>query len=197
MSEHKNKDTQEATAQATEHTEPAAATDTANNTAENAANETNTEVNEWEQKLQKAESEAAEWKDKYIRLYSEFENFRHRTSREKLELIKTASEKVILELLPVVDDFERTQKALAESTDLEAIKEGINLVFHKLQKVLEKQGVKAMVTHQETFNAELHEAITMLPAPDESLKGKVIDEVEKGYFLHDKPIRFAKVVIGQ
>jgi molecular chaperone GrpE len=161
------------------------------------ADATQVETNEIEQKLQKAEAEIAEWKDKYIRLYSEFENYRTRTSKEKLELIKTASERLILELLPILDDFDRTEKALSNSTDINALKEGIQLVYHKFQKVLEKQGLKAMKTHQEDFNTELHEAITMLPAPEESLKGKIIDEVEKGYFLHEKPIRVAKVVIGQ
>lgn len=148
--------------------------------------------------VDKLKSEVAEFKDKYLRLYSEFENFRRRTSKEKLELAKSASEDVMVALLPVIDDFERSQKAMeGETTDLNSIKEGVNLIYDKFTKVLEKKGLRAMEVSPGTdFDAELHEAITQIPAPEEKLKGKVIDVIEKGYYLGDKIVRFAKVVTG-
>jgi len=144
----------------------------------------------------KLKVEAADWKDKYIRLYAEFENFRQRTSKEKLNLISTASEGLMVDLLPVMDDFERTLKAIETSTDIQSLKEGVELVFHKFQKTLSQKGLKAMESVGKPFDAELQEAITQFPAPTPEQKGQVIDEVEKGYTLNDKTIRFAKVVIG-
>jgi len=144
--------------------------------------------------LKKAQDELAEAKDKYIRLYSEFENFRRRTAKEKLELIQSASEQVVTTLLPVLDDFERAEKAFqgTESKELE----GFLLIYNKFKKVLEQTGVKTMdLQSGSTFNADLHEAITQIPA-DEKLKGKVVDVLEKGYLLNDKVIRHAKVVVG-
>ena len=146
--------------------------------------------------LRKLQDELAEAKDKYLRLYSEFENFRRRTSKEKSELIQTAGEQVIVSLLPVLDDFERAEKALmgTESKELE----GFQLIFNKFKKVLEQSGVKPMnLKAGSDFNADIHEAITQVPAPDEKLKGKVIDVVEHGYLLNEKVIRYAKVVVGQ
>jgi len=141
-------------------------------------------------------SEIEEHKDKYLRLYSEFDNFRRRTAKEKLELTKTASEELTVTLLPVVDDFERGLEAFKKEDDIAFI-EGIELVYQKLVKILEQQGVKAIeVSIGEDFNDEVHEAITQIPAPNEKLKGKIIDVVEKGYFLNDKVVRFAKVVTG-
>jgi molecular chaperone GrpE len=142
------------------------------------------------------EKELAEWKDKYLRLFSDFENFRKRQAKERLELIGTASENLMVALLPIIDDFERAMKALENTDNLEALKEGVQLVFHKLQKTLEQKGLKPMPSIGEPFNPELQEAITQIPVEDESMKGKVIDEVEKGYSLNEKTIRFAKVVIG-
>ena len=144
----------------------------------------------------KVKAEAADWKDKYIRLYAEFENYRHRTSKEKLNLILTASENLMVDLLPVLDDFERTQKALTISTDVDILKEGVSLVYSKLLKTLTQKGLKPMESVGKPFDAELQEAITQFPAPNPEQKGQVIDEVEKGYTLNDKTIRFAKVVIG-
>lgn len=140
--------------------------------------------------------ELAESKDRFLRLYAEFENFRKRTSKEKIELIQNAGEGVLKELLPVVDDFERAQKSMESSDDITALKEGVELVYSKLLKVLSQKGVKAMEAKDQPFDAELHECITQFPAGDEK-KGLVIDEVEKGYFLNDKVIRYAKVVVGQ
>ncbi|HVD99183.1 MAG TPA: nucleotide exchange factor GrpE [Cytophagaceae bacterium] len=141
-------------------------------------------------------NEVAELKDKYLRLYSEFDNFRKRTSKEKIDLAKTASEDVIKSLLPILDDFERAIKAIGDDEGSKFAKEGIEIIYHKLFKTLESKGLKTMVAVGQPFDVELHEAITQIPAPSEDLKGKIIDEVEKGYYLNDKVIRFAKVVTG-
>ncbi len=149
-----------------------------------------------EKKAPSVEDELKEFKDKYLRLYSEFENFRRRTAKEKLDLMTTASEGVILDMLPVIDDFERAEKALQDSEDIEAIKEGTALIINKFKKILTDKGLKAIETKGETFDVDLHEAITQFPAPSEDMKGKIMDETEKGYYLGDKVIRFAKVVVG-
>ena len=141
-------------------------------------------------------SELAVMKDKYLRLYADFENFRRRTAKEKLELTSTASEGLMVTLLPVVDDFERAIQALASTTDVAAAQEGIGLIYSKLTKVLESKGLKPMASKGEPFNADLHESVTQFPAPTEDLKGKVIDEIEKGYLLNNKVIRYAKVIVG-
>ena len=143
-----------------------------------------------------ATQEIAELKEKYLRLYADFENFRRRTAREKLDLINTASEGVLVSLLPVVDDFERAMQSLEATADLTALKEGISLIHNKLNRTLESKGLKPMVAKGEVFNADLHESVTQFPAPTEDLKGKVIDEVERGYLLNEKVIRFAKVIVG-
>jgi molecular chaperone GrpE len=140
--------------------------------------------------------ELAEQKDKYLRLYSEFENFRRRTAKEKMDLLKTANEDALVSLLPILDDFERAMKSIQETKDIDAVKEGINLIYTKLLKTLESKGLKSMETKGKDFNPDLHEAITQVPAASEKLKGKVVDELEKGYYLNDKVIRFAKVIIG-
>ncbi|UBM59659.1 nucleotide exchange factor GrpE [Marinilongibacter aquaticus] len=139
--------------------------------------------------------ELAEQKDKFIRLYSEFENFRRRTAKERVELVMNASEGLIKELLPVVDDFERAQASFDNAKDIAAIKEGVELVYGKLKRTLESKGLKAMESKTHDFDAELHECITQFDGGEEQ-KGKVIDEVEKGYYLNDKVIRHAKVVVG-
>lgn len=139
----------------------------------------------------------ADQKDKYLRLYSEFENFRRRTAKEKLEMVKTATEGLVLDLLPVVDDFERADKSFSEETELGSMKEGVDLIYQKLVKALEKKGVKVIdVSKGSDFDPEFQEAITQIPAPEEELKGKVVDVIEKGYQLGDKVIRFTKVVTG-
>jgi molecular chaperone GrpE len=141
-------------------------------------------------------NEVGELKDKYLRLYSEFENFRRRTSKEKLDILKTANEDVIMSLLPVLDDFERAQKAFKESNENKALKEGMDLIQNKLFKTLESKGLKPMEAMGTAFDSDLHEAITQAPAPSEDLKGKIIEVLEKGYYLNDKVIRHAKVIIG-
>ncbi len=140
--------------------------------------------------------DVAEAKDKYLRLYSEFENFRRRTSKEKLELIGSANKDLMANLIPVLDDFERAMKALDATSDVDAAKEGMTLIFNKFQKSLEGKGLKKMEIEKGTdFNDDFHEAITQIPA-EEELAGKVVDVVEQGYFLNDKVVRFAKVVTG-
>jgi molecular chaperone GrpE len=144
----------------------------------------------------KLKLEAADWKDKYVRLYAEFENYRQRTAKEKISMIGTASEGLMKDLLPVIDDFERSLKAMELATDVAAIKEGVDLVYNKLLKTLTQKGLKPMESFGMPFDAELQEAITQFPAADPSQVGIVIDEVEKGYTLNEKTIRFAKVIIG-
>ncbi len=141
------------------------------------------------------EAQLVEAKDKYLRLYADFENFRRRTAKEKIEMISTASEGLLKDLVPVIDDFERANKSFETVTEIEPLKEGIGLIFSKLQKILISKGVKAMDTKGQDFDVELHECITQFAAGEEN-KGKVIDEVEKGYFLNEKVIRYAKVVVG-
>ncbi|HET8859865.1 nucleotide exchange factor GrpE [Marivirga sp.] len=148
--------------------------------------------------FERLEIELAESKDKFLRLYSEFENFRRRNAKERLELVKTASQEVIADLLPVMDDFERAQKSFEDQSENEALKEGFTLIKNKFEKTLMNKGLKVMDNEPGIeFDPEIHEAITKIPAPDEKLKGKVVDVVEKGYLLNDKVIRFAKVVIGE
>jgi molecular chaperone GrpE len=138
-----------------------------------------------------------ELKDKYIRLYADFDNHRKRTAREKLDLIQTAGKDVIKDLLPVADDFERAIKALeGKDQHVEAL-EGIKLIHTKFTQTLAAKGLKAMSSLGQTFDTEMHEAITEIPAPSPELSGKVIDEIEKGYYLNDKIIRYAKVVVGK
>ena len=141
-------------------------------------------------------SELAELKDKYIRLYADFENLRRRTAKEKLELVSTATEGLMVALIPVLDDFGRALKSAETTSDIDALKEGVQLIFNKFYKVLESKGLKPMEAQGQVFDADLHESIAQFPAPSSDQKGKVIDEVEKGYFLNDKVIRFAKVVVG-
>lgn len=145
--------------------------------------------------LGKLQDEVAEWKDKYIRLSAEFDNYRKRTSKERIELIQTAGKDVITDLLDVLDDTERAEKQLAQSDD-EPLKEGVQLVFNKLKNVLAQKGLKAMEVVNKDFNPDLHEAITEIDA-GEDMRGKVVAEIQKGYYISDKIIRFAKVVVGK
>ena len=154
------------------------------------------EVTPQESATDSSRREIAELKDKYLRLYADFENFRRRTAREKLDLISNANEGVLQALIPVVDDFERAMQSIESTNDVVALKEGVSLIYTKLFKTLEAKGLKPMISKGEPFNADLHESVTQFPAPSDDLKGKVIDEIEKGYYLNDKVIRFAKVIVG-
>ncbi len=145
----------------------------------------------------KLKAEIAELNDKYLRLYSEFDNMKRRNAKERIELMDTAGKDILLSFIPVVDDFERAQKAFENSTDVEAVKEGVTLIHTKFLNILSQKGVKAIESKGQPFDVDYHEAITKIPAPTDDLKGKVVDEVEKGYTLKDKVIRFAKVVIGE
>ena len=160
--------------------------------------EINTDENQagTESELEKLKAELDASKDKYLRLVAEFDNFRRRSAKERIDLIQTAGREVIKELLDVLDDSDRAQKQLDASED-KLVKEGVSLVFNKLRAVLQAKGLKPMESIGKDFDTDLHEAITEIPAPTEELKGKVVDEVIKGYYLNDKIIRHAKVVVGK
>ncbi len=149
-----------------------------------------------EEELEKLKTEVDEQKDKYLRLFAEFDNFKRRSAKERMELIQTAGKDVVVSMLEVMDDCDRAEKQLQTSDDVASIKEGISLVFNKLRSTLNNKGLKAMQSINTEFDVEKHEAITEVPAA-ENMKGKVVDEVEKGYYLNDKIIRFAKVVVGK
>ena len=154
-------------------------------------------VQELETEIEQLKAEKAELNDRFLRLFSEFDNYKKRVSKEKLDLIATASEKVIVSLLPIIDDFERAIAANEKVEDINAIKEGFNLIYNKLVQMMKRFDVEEIQAKGEEFNTDFHEAVTHVPAQKEEDKGKVIDVTEKGYKLKDKVIRFAKVVVGQ
>lgn len=147
---------------------------------------------------EKLQNEVKQEKDKFLRLFAEFENYKRRTSKERIELFSTASEEVMKTLLPILDDFERALSHIDDDNEAEALRKGVLLIYNKLVNTLEQKGLKVIAIEKgEAFNADMHEAITQIPAPTDDLKGKIIDILEKGYKLGDKVIRFPKVVIGQ
>ena len=152
---------------------------------------------ESENVVEKLQAELIEQKDKYIRLFAEFDNFKRRNAKERIELIQTAGKEVITSLLDVLDDCDRAEKQIQSSEDLQQIREGIQLVFGKLRNTMQARGLKPMESIETDFDVEKHEAITEIPAPNPALVDKVVDEVQKGYYLNDKIIRFAKVVVGK
>jgi molecular chaperone GrpE len=165
---------------------------------ENSSEQTSQENKKELTKEEQLEIELQEAKDKYLRLYSDFENFRKRTQKEKLDLFKTAGEEIITALLPVIDDFERASKAMQDAKDIDSVKDGMKLIHEKMLSILKQKGLEATPSQiGEPFNVELHDAITQVPAPSKNEVGKVIDEVEKGYSLNGKVIRYTKVVVGQ
>ncbi len=145
----------------------------------------------------KLRAELEEQKDKYMRLFAEFDNYKRRSAKERIELIQTASKEVITSLLQVLDDTDRAENQMQETDDPDHIKEGVQLVFNKLRKALKSRGLEPMESVGTNFDVEKHEAITELPVDDKKQKGKVVAEIEKGYYLNDKLIRFAKVVVGK
>lgn len=147
--------------------------------------------------LEQAQQDLAEFKDKYLRLVAEFDNYRKRTAKEKMEVSQTAGKEIIISLLEVLDDSDRAMTQIEKSTDVVAVKEGISLVFNKLFKTLESRGLTPIESKGQDFDVELHEALTEIPAPTPELAGKVVDEIQKGYYLNDKIIRHAKVVVGK
>lgn len=161
--------------------------------AENSDNETKETISETEQ----LKLDIEEQKGKFIRLYAEFDNFKRRNAKERVELIQTAGRDVIQSMLEVMDDCDRAEKQLQTSEDLQQIKHGIQLVFTKLRNTLHAKGVKEMKSIGEEFNPDVHEAITEIPVNDPAMIGKVVDEVEKGYTLNEKIIRYSKVVVGK
>ena len=149
------------------------------------------------QELEKANEQIEEQKDKYLRLSAEFDNYRKRTMKEKAELILNGGEKSISSILPIVDDFERALKNMETATDVAAVKEGVELIYNKFMSVLGQNGVKVIETKEQPLDTDYHEAIAVIPAPNEALKGKILDCVQTGYILNDKVIRHAKVVVGE
>ena len=163
--------------------------------AENAAPMTHEE--ELEKELETAQETIEEQKDKYLRLSAEFDNYRKRTMKEKAELILNGGEKSLSSILPVVDDFERAIKTMETSTDVQAVKEGVELIYNKFMATLAQNGVKVIETKDQPLNTDYHEAIAVIPAPSEAQKGKILDCVQTGYTLNDKVLRHAKVVVGE
>lgn len=162
----------------------------------NEAKEEKKTNNSEKDKVQELGEKLAELNDKYLRLYSEFENYRKRTNQEKADLIKYGSEDTIKAILPIVDDYERAIQAFGENEDNAALKEGVVLIYNKLMTTLQQKGLKAIEAKGEKFDENLHEAVAQFPASDDEQKGKVIDEVVKGYYLNDKVIRYSKVVVA-
>lgn len=156
-----------------------------------------TEEEKLAQELEKANEQIEEQKDKYLRLSAEFDNYRKRTMKEKPELILNGGEKSISSILPIVDDFERALKNMETATDVAAVKEGVELIYNKFMSVLGQNGVKVIETKEQPLDTDYHEAIAVIPAPNEALKGKILDCVQTGYILNDKVIRHAKVVVGE
>lgn len=151
----------------------------------------------YEEQIAELEQGLGEAKDKYIRLYAEFDNYKKRTVRERIDFMSTAGRETIAAILPVLDDFDRAKKSAEDESSSEVFSEGVSLVYNKLHGIMKSKGVTAMESTGEAFDPELHEAITEIPAPSDDMKGKVIDTIEKGYLLNDKIIRHAKVVVGK
>lgn len=165
--------------------------------SQNAETEQSAKEETPEDKIAALQAELEKSQKEYLFLMAEFDNYRKRTVKEKAELIKNGGEKAMLGLLPVIDDFERAIDAIDKSSDVEGLKEGVDLIYNKFMKYLESQQVKPMESTGTDFDADIYEAVTTFPAPDESMKGKVIDTVQKGYTINEKVLRHAKVVVGQ
>ena len=164
---------------------------------EDEAEEAEETVDEMPKKEPTVEEKLAELQDRYLRLTAEYDNFRKRTLKEKIDLQKSANENLLQALLPIADDFDRGLQSVNEATDIEAVKEGLRLISGKFQGFLSQQGVKEIDAIKKEFDTDLHEAITKIPAPTKKLRGKVVDVVQKGYLLNDKVLRYSKVVIGE
>jgi molecular chaperone GrpE len=147
--------------------------------------------------LSETEAKLSELQDKYLRLSAEFDNYRKRTLREKIDLTRHAGENILLSLIPVMDDFERALKVMESAADCVAMKEGIDLIYNKFSEFLKQNGIKEIESENNEFNVDLHEAVTKVPVEDKALKGKVVEVIVKGYYLHDKVLRYSKVVVGE
>jgi len=163
---------------------------------ENEEKSENNEEKDLKAIIEKLEQEKKELNDKFLRLFSDFDNFRKRTAKEKLEISKTAGVNVIKDLLTVMDDFDRAVENNKKSNDIEAIKEGFNLIHNKFASILKSKGLSEIESKGETFDVDKHEAVTKVPAPTEDMKGKVVDVIEKGYAINDNIVRFPKVIVG-
>lgn len=196
MSDKNEKDAIQEEEAVTQEQEEQASSESAEN--QESTNEENHEFGEAESEnpLDQLQRQLEEEKNKYLRLYAEFENFRRRNAKERIELIGSASSELMTELLPLLDDFERAIDSNQKSEDLEAVKQGFELLHQKMTRVLSAKGLKAIESKGETFDAEVHEAIAQVPVDDKKQKGQIIDVVEKGYSLNDKVIRHPKVVVG-
>ncbi len=147
--------------------------------------------------MEELQQKNAEINDKYVRLSAEFDNYRRRTLKEKGDLLKTAGGDALADMLPIVDDFERALEAMAKAEDVAAVKEGVDLIYNNFTKFLKNKGITEIEAKHQVFDTDYHEALTKIPAPEESLKGKVVDVIQKGYKIDEKVIRFAKVVVGE
>ncbi len=147
--------------------------------------------------IQEYEKQIKDLKEKYVRLSAEFDNYRKRTLREKTDMLKSAGEETVIKVLPVLDDFERAMGSMTDAKDVDAVKSGVELIYNKFREVLTQQGLKEIPAKGEEFDTDKHEAVTKIPAPEEDLKGKIVDVVEKGYYLNEKVIRYSKVIIGE
>ena len=194
MEKKKNKNT-------TEHEEVKEVTKSTKSQASKKKTSTSKKKSDGDRKLKKALEESnlklAEAQDRYLRLSAEYDNYRKRTLKEKMELTKTGGERILLSILPVVDNLDRASTAIKGAKDIDAVKVGLDLITSRFYEFMEQNGVKEIPSMHEDFDTDVHEAITKIPAPEDGLKGKVVDVIEKGYYLHDKVIRFSKVVIGE
>ena len=157
----------------------------------------NKENAELKDKYLRLAKENAELKDKYLRLAAEFDNYRKRTIKEKMDMVKSASKDVLINMLPIMDDFERALQSIAQTDEKETLQQGVELIYNKMRTLLMQQGIKEIEAMHEPFNTDFHEAVTKVPASEEQLKGKVLDVVQKGYMLHDSVLRYCKVVVGE
>ena len=169
----------------------------ATETKAEAAEEATAEAGSDADKVKELEEKCAKLHDDYIRLYADFENYKKQALKARSELIKSAGEGIFANMLPLVDDFERAMKAMENATEVSSVKEGVDLIYNKFNSFLAQNGVTPIETQGAAFNVDFHEAVTMIPAPSEDLKGKVVDCTQKGYMLKDKVLRFAKVIVGQ
>jgi molecular chaperone GrpE len=190
MSKRKNNAMEDNTVDQANANEEQQGHETENNSSNDVNNSSTESSHDFEAKLKEQE-------DKFLRLYAEFENYRRRSAREKSEYLSSASQEMIMAMLPILDDFERASKNNENVTDISVVKEGFQLIYTKLGQILEAKGLKPIDAMSQPFDYNLHEAIANVPVEDEALKGKVIDQVEKGYYLNEKVIRFAKVAVGQ
>ena len=187
-------DEQQAQSEPQQDTDNKAESDTSQDKTSDAGTDNQAQAADNGEELQKKYDEL---NDRYLRLMAEFDNYRKRTLKEKMDLTKYAEEDVIKGILPVVDNMERAIKSLETATDINAVKDGIDLIYKKFQEFLEKRGIKEIEALNKELDTDLHEAVTKFAAPSDDLKGKIIDVIEKGYYLHDKVIRYAKVVVGE